>query len=396
MDDRQTYLLAGGGSGGHLFPGIAVADEVRRRNPRAKIVFVGSERPVERQILACTPYVHHRLPVESLRELRRWPPRFFWRNWQALQTSRRILNTEKPQWVIGLGGFVSVPTVWMASRLGIPVLLMEQNVIPGTATRCLARFASQICLSFEETRPRLPAGLPAVITGNPVRQEIVEAAEQKRERIGNSDHSRRTLLILGGSQGAATLNDAVVRWIESQPSLFRSWQIVHQTGPDRSAEIRRKYATLGMTAVVDDFFPNVAEWYVQADLVISRAGATTLAELACVGCPSILVPYPFAADQHQAANADSFSQQGAALHIPQAVTVAETACRLKTAFESLQNPSQRLDQMRQAALQLARPNAAKNIVNSLLPIHDGPTFRCDASDSPAPISRPIQPQELLS
>ncbi len=395
MAGTDTYLFAGGGSGGHLFPGIAVADELRRRSPAARCVFVGSERPVERVILQPTGYEHHALPVESLQELRRRPARFLLRTWSALRSARRILLTERPRRVIGLGGFASVPTVWSARRLGIPVLLIEQNVIPGAATRWLAGCARQICLSYEETQGRLRPGLPSVITGNPVRSDILHAASRRLMRPAAGNGQLKTLLILGGSQGAESLNAAVVHWASNGCSQLADWRIVHQTGPGRAADIRAQYEALGLSAVVEEFFPNVAEWYVAADLAISRAGATTLAELACVGCPSVLIPYPFAADQHQAANADVFVRHGAALAISQAAAPAETASRLGEALPPLLVDPRRRELMRQSALRLARPDAARNIVDLMVYESRPINSRCETASPEGTISRPAHFEELV-
>lgn len=395
MTGTDTYIFAGGGSGGHLFPGIAVADELRRRNPQARIEFVGSERPVEQRILQPTGYVHHALPVRTLPELRRSPVKACWNNWAALRAARRILIAAQPRWVIGLGGFASVPTVWLARRLGIPVLLLEQNVIPGAATRWLAGCAQQICMSFEETRGRLPRRAPTVITGNPVRTEILRAAACRSDKSTNTDDSLKTLMFLGGSQGAVSLNEAVTRVLGRCRDLLTGWRIVHQVGPGQIAEIRESYASLGLTAVVEDYFPQVAELYAAADIVISRAGATTLAELACVGCPALLIPYPFAADQHQAANAEVFARRGAALMITQGPTAADTAGRLQEPLEHLLRDPQRRDDMRQAARRLARPQAAQDIVNLLLGDAAEFSARRDRAETTIPAPQLLHSQEFV-
>jgi UDP-N-acetylglucosamine--N-acetylmuramyl-(pentapeptide) pyrophosphoryl-undecaprenol N-acetylglucosamine transferase len=367
MANTDTYIFAGGGSGGHLFPGIAVAEELRRRDPSCGIVFVGSERPVERSILASTEFEHHALPVESLRELRHSPVRFVRKNWTAMRHAGAILKNRQPRWVIGLGGFASAPTVWTAWRMNIPILLIEQNVIPGAATRWLSRCARHVCLSFDETRGRLRTAVPTVVTGNPVRETILEARRSHRRGPAVADGGLcRTLLILGGSQGAESLNDSVAALLPDLREALSDWRIVHQTGPDRSAAIRTSYQEHGLAAVVDDFFPNIAEQYAHADLVISRSGATTLAELACVGCPALLVPYPFAADQHQTANALAFARQGAAVVIQQASTPAETARRLRAPLINLLTDSQRRNAISQAMARFARPDAAGKLVELLL------------------------------
>jgi UDP-N-acetylglucosamine--N-acetylmuramyl-(pentapeptide) pyrophosphoryl-undecaprenol N-acetylglucosamine transferase len=362
--ESETFAFAGGGSGGHLFPGIAVADELQQRNPAARSLFLGSERPLEAAILRGTRYPHHALPVLPLQSLRRAPVSFIRQNWSACREARRILLAKRPRWVIGLGGFISAPAVWAAWRLGIPVLLLEQNVIPGAATRWLSRFARQICLPYDETRAKIRSGRLAIVTGNPLRHDIVAAAERAPFRKDTS--GRPTLLILGGSQGAESLNEAVLRLGPEISSALTSWNVAHQTGAGRSSSIRARWLEIGIDAVVEDFFPNMVDRYLDADLVISRAGATTLAELACFGRPSLLLPYPFAAEQHQAANAELFSQQGAALTIAQAATPAETADRLRAPLSELLVDSRRRAAMGSAARQLARPDAAHVVADLLL------------------------------
>ncbi|MFO0919728.1 MAG: undecaprenyldiphospho-muramoylpentapeptide beta-N-acetylglucosaminyltransferase [Planctomycetaceae bacterium] len=363
MTQAATFLFAGGGSGGHLYPGIAIADELRRRDTNSRIVFVGSERPMEADILQSTGYRHYPLPVESLRELRRWPPRFLWRNWRAWRKAQQIVSSERPQAVIGLGGFASAPAVWAAARQGIPITLIEQNAVPGAATRWLARSAQQIFLTFEEAKRHLPATANTLVTGNPVRAELQSIS---RPQSGEQADDRQSVLILGGSQGAESLNNAVMQvWASGALELNR-WRVIHQTGKGRAESIRDQYREFKMDAQVEEFFPNMAEQYAMADLVISRAGATTLAELLCVGCPSVLVPYPFAADQHQAANAAVLEQCGAAVMVRQTDDAKETAQRLIHAIQPLWCDRTRRAAMSAAARTLARPDAAQRAADVIL------------------------------
>ncbi len=363
MTQAATFLFAGGGSGGHLFPGIAIADELRRRLPHARIVFVGSERAVEADILHSTGYQHYRLPVESLRELRRWPPRFLWRNWCAWRSAHQIVRKEQPHTVIGLGGFASAPAVWAAAQQKVPIVLIEQNAVPGAATRWLARSARQILLTYEETRQRLPAGVATWVTGNPVRAEVVASCRNQHSQRADDQQS---VLILGGSQGAESLNGAVMEMWSTGELDRNGWRVVHQCGKGRAELLRNRYRELRINAVVEDFFPNIAEQYAAADLVISRAGATTLAELLCVGCPAVLVPYPFAADQHQAANAAALEARGAAVMVRQTDDSHETAQRLIAAIKPLWHDRDSRAAMSAAARKLARPDAAQLAADAIL------------------------------
>lgn len=205
-----------------------------------------------------------------------------------------------------------------------------------------------------------------MVAGNPVRQEILTAAELRRRQPLKSATEWKSLLILGGSQGAESLNAALLRAWSCGELETSTWRVIHQSGPGRAAALRDRYRELNMEAVVEEFFPRISDWYATADLVISRAGATTLAELLCVGCPSVLVPYPFAADQHQAANAEALRQRGAAVMVVQDADPDETARRLVAALTPLWNDPARRGAMSAAARQLAIPDAAQRAADVIL------------------------------
>jgi UDP-N-acetylglucosamine--N-acetylmuramyl-(pentapeptide) pyrophosphoryl-undecaprenol N-acetylglucosamine transferase len=357
----STYVLSGGGTGGHLTPGLAVADEIRRRDPSCRIVFVGTDRPLEQRLISSAGYEHRELPVESPRVLYRNPFRFLWRSWRAIRQARKLLTELHPDAIIGLGGFASAPLVWIGGR-GVPTLLLEQNAIPGRATRMLCRRSTAVCASFPGIEKLLPPGIRVVVTGNPVRQEIAALSPATRRPPPSSQN---TLLILGGSQGAESLNDAVVAALIQRPLELAGWQIVHQTGPAREAEINERYQAAGLTAEVAPFFDDMPARYAAATLVVSRSGATTLAELACAGLPAILLPYPFATDNHQLANARIFEQAGAAQLIEHQPDPHATAASLFAALQQLSGNEHRRRAMRQSLCHLARPTAAREVVELL-------------------------------
>lgn len=362
MPDR-TFIFAGGGTGGHLFPGIAVAEELLRREPEARILFAGSEREVERRILSSRGFAHVSLPVESTALLRRRPVSFAWRNLRALLAARRLLKTESPSAVVGLGGFVSFLPARAAIRRGIPLLLLEQNAVPGRATRRLCRSAAAIGSAYSEALALLPrTAATARVTGNPVRRDIAALHEQgARHR-----NAAAMLLVLGGSQGAVALNEAVLLAASRLPAELAGWQIVHQTGEGYDATVRARYEELGLRARVEPFFEQMAALYHGADIVISRAGGTTLAEIACAGCPALLVPYPHAVDDHQRRNAEVYESAGAARIILQQESPAATADRLESELRRLLDEAEALDAMRTAMRALARPQAAGEVVDLLL------------------------------
>lgn len=363
MKSAETFVFSGGGTGGHLFPGIAVAEELRARNSSCRILFVGSERELEQRTLASYAFEHRSLPVESLAAVRRRPLSFAQRNWRSYRIAQEWIEAERPVAVIGLGGFASAPVVMAAAKTKVPVVLLEQNVIPGRTTRWLSRWADRVCATYPETVGLLSKGARANVTGNPVRREI---AALHAARFPKDRESRGTLLVLGGSQGASALNRALPHCVEQLGRLARSWRIIHQTGTVQADSVREQYDRLGVEATVAAFLPDIQDVYAQATVVVSRAGATTLAELACAGLPAVLVPYPHAALDHQAANARWWERRGAAFVAPQDAEPSVTAERIADHLQRLLADSARLPFMQAAIRQAARPDAARAVVDCLL------------------------------
>ncbi len=363
MENQATLVFAGGGTGGHLFPGIAVAEAVRARLPRANCIFVGSGRALEKDVVERHGFVQHALPVEPSTDLFRKTVRFAWRFWKSWRASQRLLRDERPRCVVGLGGFASAPVVLAARGQKIPIVLLEQNIVPGRATRLLARWASEVCLSFTETARHLPPASKCTVTGNPLRAEV---AALFHETIPDPAQGKPVLLILGGSQGARAVNDA---WLDAAAALgtqLSDWRIIHQTGAHDVDAVRARYTALKLVATVEPFFSDMAALYRRTGLIVSRAGATTLAELACAGCPAILVPYPDAIADHQLQNARKFAHAGGAAIVEQVVEPRETAEVLAAAVAPLLSDDARLQVMRAAMRQLARPDAAAAVADCIL------------------------------
>jgi UDP-N-acetylglucosamine--N-acetylmuramyl-(pentapeptide) pyrophosphoryl-undecaprenol N-acetylglucosamine transferase len=371
MPEPTSYVFAGGGSGGHLFPGIAVAEVLLDRYPNVRVQFVGSDRAIERRILEQHNYRHTSLPVVSTAVLKRNPFKFLWQNAKSIREALRLLKQQRPGCVVGLGGFASVPVGLAAARLGIPLVLLEQNAVAGRATRLLSRWANVVCTSFPVT-VGIPDGRSQIrCTGNPVRRPFCAAASESAQANHAADNSvetrqaddapTKTLLVLGGSQGAAAVNAAVVQAVSELKSQLSSWRIVHQAGAAQTDWVQQQYAALGIRHVVAPFFDNVIDWYRRADVVVSRAGATSLAELSCIGCPALLVPYPNSLGDHQVKNARFYREAGAALMVEETGDCEETCQRLSQSLESLVNDPDRRSRMRAAMQTLARPNAAQEV-----------------------------------
>ena len=340
-------IVAGGGTGGHLFPGLAVAELLAARH--ATVLFVGSAYGIEATAIPKTQFPFQALGVRAVRGRGlRGLLSMGWRVPLALVQAWRIIGTFRPDLVLGLGGYGSVPMVLAAWMRRVPSVVMEQNVHPGMANRCLAYFAKRICTTFAESAAFFPKG-KAVQTGNPVRR--LDSA------VGKSADDF-TLFVFGGSQGAHRINQAAVDAAAILEEKLSSLRVIHQTGVADEVWVRRRYEEMGVAAEVLPFIDDMGSAYGRADLVVCRAGATTLAELASVGKPAILVPYPFAADDHQRANAEVVVRAGAAEMILDAeLTGAVLADRAR----ALALDSARLAAMRDAALQLAVPDAAARV-----------------------------------
>ncbi|QDU82130.1 UDP-N-acetylglucosamine--N-acetylmuramyl-(pentapeptide) pyrophosphoryl-undecaprenol N-acetylglucosamine transferase MurG [Polystyrenella longa] len=361
-------LFAGGGTGGHLFPGIAVAEELGRRVPEVEICFAGSTRPIEQQILAQTSYRHLQLEMEPSTGFRRHPFRSLHRFRKACQFAAAELTHFNPETVIGLGGFASLPFVWAASRQHRPVMLLEQNIIAGRATKLGSYFANQLCLSFPETQGRLSPKPEHIVTGNPVRQSILQSVIRS---VPSS--ARKKLIVLGGSQGAHNLNTLVLHAIRTLQTELKDWEIYHQAGEQDETRVRDGYQQLSIDVKVAPFFERLEELYHGATLAICRAGATTLAELACAGCPAILVPYPHAMADHQTENARYFEANGAAILSPEPASGFDNVDasesdqnRLGQHLQRLLEQPDKLIAMQQAMRNLSRPTAAATVVDLLL------------------------------
>jgi UDP-N-acetylglucosamine--N-acetylmuramyl-(pentapeptide) pyrophosphoryl-undecaprenol N-acetylglucosamine transferase len=355
-------VITGGGTGGHVYPGLAVSAALRARTPEAEILFVGSASAMEAKVIPRSGYPFRGLQVArvsrvSLRArmegLLRLPG--------TVREAAGILKEFGADVVFGVGGYASVSTVLAAARLGIPRVLHEQNAFPGLANRWLGRIASAVAVSFPGTVGFFPRGR-ATVTGNPIRPEIRPADKgTARTRLGLAA-DRFTVLVFGGSQGAHRLNQAVLEALREIGPERDRLQFVHGTGEKDRDEVRRAYADAKVAARVEAFFEEMATIYQAADFAICRAGAGTVFELAALGLPGLLVPYPHAANDHQRLNAEAMVEAGAAW------VVSDQRCDGDRVAASLRTALERPDQLRamgDRARALARPEAADAIVDLL-------------------------------
>lgn len=348
-------IIAGGGTGGHIFPGIAIAEELRRRDPAAEVIFVGTAKGLETQIVP-----HHGFQLElievaalkrvsmgkRLRSLALLPRSFF--------AVRSLIKRFKPYVVIGVGGYASGPVVLVAALMGIPTLVAEQNALPGFTNRVLSRFVQAAALSFEEARRFF--GSKGEVTGNPVREEFFQIPTRAPGTVSN-------LLITGGSQGSRAINEAMIGALPLLEAGSQRLAIVHQTGQADYERVRDAYSRSPLKAEVRAFVERMVDEVANADLVLCRAGATTVAELAAAGKAAIFVPFPFAADDHQRKNAEAVERAGAGRVVLQAELTPE---RLAEEILALIREPRLILQMGEASRHLAHRDAARRVVDLAL------------------------------
>ena len=353
----SAILFSGGATGGHLFPGIAVAEALAGVVER--IGFVGQGTELERRESKIRGFDYFQVPSVSMGDLRRHPIRSTVAGLKAVRSARRIVERFSPAAVVGLGGFASAPAVLAASTMRIPVTLLEQNVVPGRATRVLSRLADRVCVTFAETRAALPASVECRWTGNPIRRLSRESVEKKMSG------QQRVLLVLGGSQGSRSLNRSVPDALGTMAAHAADWRVVHQCGDHDPAEVREAYRAAGWSADVEQFLDLPPRWLRQSDLVVARAGATTLAEISTAGRAVILVPYPHAADDHQRANAEWFVCRGAARMVLETNGHDSFLGGLVGEMDGLLGSGRSRCQLANAIQRLARPDAAHAVVDVL-------------------------------
>jgi UDP-N-acetylglucosamine--N-acetylmuramyl-(pentapeptide) pyrophosphoryl-undecaprenol N-acetylglucosamine transferase len=397
--NSPTIVFSGGGTAGHLFPGLAVARRLINMVPKLRIVFAGGGRQQEQRLVqeagfdyltaACHP---------APRRLHDVVP-FLTANWAGYRTAKRFLADNSVRVVVGLGGYASVPMARAATRHQIPLVLLEQNAVPGRATRWLARRADVLCSAFAEVKHHLPPQCHWRVTGNPVRDCFLDGApsQSRHESSDRTFHGAhrpssrrpswpplptelmapaggveappvqppRQLLVLGGSRGARWLNTNVPLALAEIKKHFNGWRVVHQTGHDDHEATTAIYRRLEIDAVVHPFIADVANTLATTDVAICRAGGTTLAELAVTGVPAVLVPYPHAADDHQRRNAEVYAAAGACFLLDERDVVGRPEQSLAAQILPLVGDRKKREAMAGRMRGLAYPEAATDIASMI-------------------------------
>jgi UDP-N-acetylglucosamine--N-acetylmuramyl-(pentapeptide) pyrophosphoryl-undecaprenol N-acetylglucosamine transferase len=354
----MRIVIAGGGTGGHLLPGIAIAEEFVKRDKRTKVLFIGTERGIESKILGRAGYELCTIDIEGIKGRRITAlvkglyqiPQSMWQSW-------KILKQFSPEMVIGVGGYASGPAVMSAYFMGIPTAIAEQNIIPGMTNKILGKFVDRIFLTYADTA-KIFSPAKVIVSGNPVR-----AAFKGVRNLAKRKKNRFMLLIFGGSQGAVAINKNVVEMLPLLQSVKDKLHILHQAGAKEMESVKAAYDSYGISADVTDFIMDMADAYRQADLIICRAGATSLAEITAAGKAPILIPFPYAIYDHQTKNARVLADAGAAVMVNEKELTGD---KLFEVVQELLINREKLHLMEENSAKLGKINAAATITKACL------------------------------
>jgi UDP-N-acetylglucosamine--N-acetylmuramyl-(pentapeptide) pyrophosphoryl-undecaprenol N-acetylglucosamine transferase len=370
----MRLLIAGGGTGGHLFPGMAVAEEFLGRDPSNEVLFVGTERGIEARAVPAAGYRIELVTAAGIRgkgifsQIKGAAMMLY-----GYAQSRRILTSFRPDMVLGVGGYASLPMVLAAKGMQIPRYIHEQNAIPGMTNKLLARFADRVFVTMEESARFFPQE-SSLLTGNPLRRQILDlVAAGRRESTATDPASPFRLFVFGGSQGAHAINLAMIAALPLLTDLSDRLEICHQTGEVDYREVQAAYEGCGIPAGITPFITDMAAEYHRADLIICRAGATTIAEVTACGKPCLFIPFPHAVDDHQRRNAEALLKKQACLMLLERELSGE---RLAVTIRKALDDRAALQKMGEASFSLARLNAAQIIVDEMITAKkEGPHVR---------------------
>ena len=353
----MRYLISGGGTGGHIFPAVSIANALKELDPEAEILFVGALGRMEMERVPQAGYKIIGLPVRGFNRAQPWKNVSVLADLlKSLRQVKRIIREFKPNVGVGVGGYASGAAMWQAAKMGIPILLQEQNSFAGVTNKLLKDKAAKICVAYEGMERFFPAD-KIILTGNPVRQNLTEGKRTKKK-------DERNLLIIGGSLGARTINEAMKEAISHQMAAFSDIHVVWQTGKIYYEKCKAAWEAAGSPKNIEclDFLSDMPDRYANADLVISRAGASSISELCLLGKPAVLVPSPNVAEDHQTHNAMALVNKNAAVLVRDAEAQEQL---IPTALELL-NDKKRLEQLHTNVLKLAQTDSAKRIAEEVI------------------------------
>ena len=354
----MRIVIAGGGTGGHLFPGIAIAEEFLKRDDKTRIIFIGTKKGIESKLLGQLGYELREIDIEGVSGRGgKALVRGAYQIPQSMLQSGRILKQFRPHIVFGVGGYASGPAVLTAHFMRIPTAIAEQNAIPGITNRILGNFVNKIFVTYAQTRTYFPQA-KVILSGNPVRAAFVMERSKEKEK---KDYWQ--LLVFGGSQGAEAINKSIIDILPQLQNMKNKIHVLHQTGSRQLEDIKKAYEQFGIQAKVTPFIVDMAGAYAEADLIICRAGATSLAEITAAGKAAILIPYPWATNDHQLKNAQALAAEGAALMIPEREL---SGGKLFGAIENLLRDEEKLRQMEKNSLRMSKVDSAATIVDNCI------------------------------
>ena len=368
MEKELRVIISGGGTGGHIFPAVSIANAVKAMRPDAKILFVGALGRMEMQRVPAAGYEIKGLPICGFdRKNLLKNVKVLYKIWKSQRMAKKIIKDFRPQVAVGVGGYASGPTLNQAAAMGIPCLIQEQNSYAGVTNKLLAKKAEKICVAYEGMERFFPAE-KIILTGNPVRQALLDTTISREDAIRSFglDAEKKTILLVGGSLGARTINESMLRHLDliKESGL----QFIWQTGKYYSAEIADRMKGQDLPNLkVTDFITDMGAAYRTADLVISRAGASSISEFCLIGKPVILVPSPNVAEDHQTKNALALSTRDAAIYIKDADAPDSL---IQTAIETV-NDDAKLKSLSENVLKLALPDSANIIAKEVINLANG-------------------------
>ena len=363
MEKELRVIISGGGTGGHIFPAVSIANAVKALRPDAKILFVGALGRMEMQRVPAAGYEIKGLPIcgfDRKNLLKNF--KVLYKIWKSQRMAKQIIKDFQPQVAVGVGGYASGPTLNKAAAMGVPCLIQEQNSYAGVTNKLLAKKAEKICVAYEGMERFFPAE-KIILTGNPVRQALLDTTVSHEDAVKSFglDPTKKTILLVGGSLGAKTINDSVLQHLDLVKSS--DVQFIWQTGKYYSAAIAEQLKGQDIPNLkVTDFISDMGAAYKAADLVISRAGASSISEFCLIGKPVILVPSPNVAEDHQTKNALALSTRNAAIYVKDAEAPATL---LELALKTV-NDDAKLKSLSENVLKLALPNSAEIIAKEVI------------------------------
>jgi UDP-N-acetylglucosamine--N-acetylmuramyl-(pentapeptide) pyrophosphoryl-undecaprenol N-acetylglucosamine transferase len=366
VNNAMRVIISGGGTGGHIYPALALAKQIQEHHQDAQILYIGSTRGLEADIVSKAGYRFESIEISGFkRSLSIDNVKTVFRFIRAVSNSKRIIKDFSPDIVVGTGGYVCGPVVFAADRLGVPTLIHEQNVVPGLTNKFLSRFVSRIAVSFSGSTPYFPQS-KVVLTGNPRATEVARADRHKGRMLLEANNTQKVVLVVGGSRGAKAINEAFVT-ASAELAKKQGLYFVYVTGDAHYNQVRQRLnldrsGGFAQNISIHSFIYNMPEVLATTDLIINRAGASFLSEITSLGIPSILIPSPYVTNNHQEKNARWLEENGAAKVILESQLTADTLCH---AIDEIMGDEAVWKRMKQAALKLGEPAAAEKVYQEL-------------------------------